>query len=334
MDNLTSLGMLAGGFVLLIGGAEIMVRYASRLGLHYGLRPVVIGTTIVAFGTSAPEFVVSYFAALEGNPGLSLGNAVGSNVANIGLVLGLTAILSPIPVTKGIIKVEYFAALIASGLMVWLAWDGHLDRNDGVVLIGVFALFFAAYVLRAVAVRGAGRGEKTVGAFAGRKKTKPRDCWLLTLLGIALLLVGARLVILGASDIARALGVSEAAIGATIVALGTSLPEVAASLVAAMKKEHELALGNVLGSNLFNMLFVLGPAAIHPGLVVTGDLIRSHMIIMMLITVLLLPLMLIRLRVDRKSGLLLLGIYLAFLLLNVGVSLGWFPLPGFLKFGC
>ena len=284
----------------------------------------------IKHGEPMPAFRL---AAIDGKAALTIGNAVGSNVANIALVLGITALVSPIPVTRAILKIEYVAALIASGVTVVLAWDGNLDRSDGTILLSLFAAFFVLYVFRAMAMRGTHRGEETVGTIAGRRTVKPGTCWALTLLGVVVLIGGARFVVFGASTIASNMGWSEATIGATVVAFGTSLPEVAASLVAALKREHELALGNVLGSNLFNMLFVLGPAAVYPGLDIGGDImIRSHMVIMMAVTLLLFPMMLCWPKIGRKSGLVLCLFYCAFLFLNLGVAMEWFAVPDFLIF--
>ena len=326
MDNLAALGLLALGFVLLVAGAETMVRYASRLGLHYGLKPMMIGATIVAFGTSAPEFVVSFLAAIDGRPDMALGNAVGSNITNIGLVLGLTAAIAPIPVMRQIIKAEYVSALAATALVVLVAWDGAIDRLDGFVLILAFTVFFVFYTHQAI-VKRSKKGEETVEVLTGHRLGKPWISWILTILGIALLLLGADMVVAGASAIALNMGMSEAAVAATIVALGTSLPEVAASVVAALKREHELAVGNVLGSNLFNMLFVLGPSAIIVPIRVQGELVYAHLAIMLGITILLFPFLVSGKTIGLRSGLTFLTVYVAFFLLNAGVELGWVQLP-------
>lgn len=309
---LEAAALLLGGFTALIGGADVMVRNASRLGVHYGLRPVVIGTTIVAFGTSAPEFLVSFVAGLTEEADLALGNVYGSNVANIALVLGASALVRPIPVPAVVVKVEYAIALGATLLVPALAWDGGLDTGDGVILCAAFAGFFTFYLRNAV--RGALTVEEPELPEEGPPRISKRRCWVYTLLGIAVLVAGSYATVDGAKLLARIFSVSEAVIGVTVVALGTSLPELATSMVAAFRSHHDIAVGNVLGSNIFNLLFVLGPAALLPGLTTTNPDLEVITFVMVGVTLLLLPLLLTSgRRISRPQGGLLLLVYLGFM---------------------
>jgi arabinose-5-phosphate isomerase len=227
---------VVGGLILLTWSAGRFVLGASCLARGLGVAPLLIGLTIVAFGTSAPEIVVSVLAALQGNPGLAIGNAIGSNIANIGLVLGLSALVTPLLVRSTILRQEFPILLLVSLLGFVLILDGTLGRIDGLILIAGLLL------LTAWLIRSAMRG-----------------------LGLVVLMVSSRMLVWGSVEIAHALGVSDLVIGLTIVAIGTSLPELAASVMSALKGEHDIAIGNVIGSNMFNLLAVLGlPGLIHP----------------------------------------------------------------------
>ncbi|WP_029069408.1 calcium/sodium antiporter [Jonesia quinghaiensis] len=256
------------GLALLVWSAERFVEGAAATAKHVNVPSLLIGMVIVGFGTSAPEIVVSAFAAAGGNPGLALGNAFGSNITNIALILGITALISPIAVRSKVLRSELPLLVGVTALAAWLLRDGELSTRDAVVLLVAFAAVMAWSIWR-----GLRKGEDSLGSTTDADLVshpmplKRSVMWLIV--GLLLLVVSSRALVWGAVEIAQAAGLSDLFIGLTIVALGTSLPELASSVIAARKGEHEIALGNVLGSNLFNTLAVVGIAgAIRP---ITAD---------------------------------------------------------------
>jgi len=254
-----------GGFALLVWAADRFIAGAAASARNLGVSPLIVGLTIVGFGTSAPEMLVSAIAAWEGSPGVGIGNAIGSNITNIGLVLGVTALIQPLAVRSDTLKREFPILFVIMMLVLVLSLDAELSFVDGLILLGGLAVML--YWLISLGLRSRGR-DPIIAEFA---EEIPSDMssgialiWLIV--GLAFLLLGSRAVVWGAVDIAKAFGISDLVIGLTVVAIGTSLPELAASVTSAVKKEHDIAIGNVLGSNMFNMLAVLGmPAVIHPG---------------------------------------------------------------------
>ncbi|MEL6115017.1 calcium/sodium antiporter [Photobacterium sp. SP02] len=249
------------GFALLVWSADKFVDGAAASAGHLGMPPLLIGMVIVGFGTSAPEMVVSAMASIDGKPDLALGNALGSNIVNIGLILGITALIAPIAVHSNIIRKELPLLVLIGILAGILLWDGELTRVEAVVLlIGFFGLIgWSIYS----ALRGKGdalEAETESELKAHAMPLKKAVMWLL--IGLVLLVVSSRILVWGAVSIAQSLGVSDLIIGLTIVALGTSLPELAASVAAARKGEHDIAIGNVVGSNMFNILAVIGIAGV------------------------------------------------------------------------
>ena len=253
------------GFGLLSYGADRFVTGASATASNLGVSPLLIGLTIVGFGTSAPEMLVAAVASLNETPELAVGNAVGSNITNIALVLGATAIIAPLAVDSKILRKEFPVMLLAMVLAVGLMFDRELSRSDGLILsIGAVALM-GFLIWLGLKSSGSDRLAEEFEQEAVADVPMSRAL-LALLLGLGLLLVGSNLLVSGATAIAVALGVSELIIGLTIVAIGTSLPELAASAASALKGEPEIAIGNVIGSNMFNMLAVLPlPALIYPG---------------------------------------------------------------------
>ena len=253
------------GFSLLVWGADRFVIGAGAAARNLGVAPIMIGLTIVAFATSAPEVLVSVVASLQGNVGLAVGNAVGSNIANVGLVLGMTAWIRPIQVRSQTLRREMPALLAVTLLTFMLFADGFLGRTDGLILLG--SLVLVMYWLVALGFRSSA-SDPISAEYAAEI---PSDMGMGTalgwfVLGLAVLLVGSNILVWGAEGLAQAWGISDLVIGLTIVAIGTSLPELAVSLVSALKGEHGLALGNILGSNIFNLLAVVGLAGtIAPG---------------------------------------------------------------------
>lgn len=252
---------IVAGFAILVWSADRFVEGAAATAGHAGMPPLLIGMVIVGFGTSAPEMVVSAIAALDGSPGLALGNAYGSNITNTGLILGVTALLIPLAVHSKIVRKELPLLLAISCLTGAFLWNGSLERWEaGILLAGFFGLIgWSIYSALT------GKGDLIEGEIESELQTHAMPLgkavfWVIA--GLALLILSSRLLVWGAVTIAQQLGVSDLIIGLTIVALGTSLPELAATVVAARKGEHDIAIGNVVGSNMFNLLAVVGIAGV------------------------------------------------------------------------
>lgn len=271
------------GLIVLVWSADKFVEGAASLAATLGVPTLLIGMVIMGFGTSAPEMVVSAIAASKGNPGIALGNAYGSNIANIALILGLTAMLSPIVVKSKILRAELPVLALVTALAAWQLWDGNLSRNDAFVLLAVFALLMAWSIFQGM--RG-NTDNLAIEIDDGEEiKKQPVDksiFWLVT--GLVLLVISSDRMVWGAVEIARTFGLSDHIIGLTIIAFGTSLPELAASFAAVKKNEHDLALGNVIGSNLFNTLAVVGIAGVIHPLPIEEDIMHRDMLVMSALT--------------------------------------------------
>lgn len=253
------------GLILLTYGADQFVSGAANIAYNFGISPLIIGLTIVGFATSAPEILVGTIAAIDGKTQLAVGNALGSNITNIGLVLGLTALLMPITIQSRTLRYEYLIMVSAGMIAFLLLFNLDLSRLDGVILI--VAMCLVAYIIIQLGKRASKTDDPLINEFdqelSATKNTK--KAVFLFFLGLVLLLSGAELLVKNAVIIAKSFGISDLVIGLTIVAIGTSLPELAASIMSAIKKEADIAIGNVVGSNIFNMLLVLGiPSLIHP----------------------------------------------------------------------
>ncbi len=252
------------GLGLLVWSADRFVDGAAATARYAGMPPLLIGMVVVGFGTSAPEMIVSAIAALEGQPQLALGNAYGSNITNIALILGLVALLSPIAVHSQVLTKELPLLAVVTLLSAALLLDDELDRLDALLLLGVFAALMTWTVRQGMQYGNDALGNETETELQTHSMSRSAAL-LWTLIGLLLLIASSRLLVWGAVSIAQGFGISELIIGLTIVAVGTSLPELASSVVAVRKQEHDIALGNVIGSNLFNTLAVVGiAAAIHP----------------------------------------------------------------------
>lgn len=249
------------GLVTLIWSADRFIDGASGVASHFGMPPLLIGILIVGFGTSAPELVVSAIAAIQDNPGLALGNAFGSNIANIALILGTTTLIIPITVQSSILRKELPLLALATALVSYLVWDLDISLIDGVIMLIVLAGIMTWTTLQSLK-----SGDDALAAeFTEElesKKTSLGNSFFWLLLGLVVLMGSSQSMVWGASSIAAALGVSEFVIGLTVVAIGTSLPELASSIAAARKGEHDIVVGNIIGSNLFNTLAVVGLAAV------------------------------------------------------------------------
>ena len=259
--------MLVGGLVVLAWSADRFVLGAAASARYLGLPALVIGMVVIGFGTSAPELVVSAFAASGGNPELALGNAYGSNIANIALILGVTAIIAPIGVRRGILRQEFPILLVATGLAVVLLIDLELSRADAVMLLTAFAAYMTWSVYTGMRTKGDALAEEVEAEAAEHPLSKRAALgWLVA--GLVLLVASSHFLVEGAVGVATALGLSDLVIGLTVVAVGTSLPEMASAIAAARKGENDLVLGNIIGSSLFNGLAVVGLAgAISPAIV-------------------------------------------------------------------
>ena len=275
------------GLILLIWSADQFVDGAASLAQHWGISPLIIGMLIIGLGTSAPEMLVAATAALQGNPDLGIGNAIGSNITNITLVLGATALIVTLPIHSNIVKKE-LPLILLSGLLAWfLLYDGEFSRVDGAILL---ACLFAAIMWMIYSSKKASNShdpllEESAEELPSEMPFKTSLFWMIT--GLILLMVSSKMLVWGASNIASALGISDLVIGLTIVAIGTSLPELAASINSVKKGEIDLAIGNIVGSNLFNTLGVLAiPALISPS-IVSPSVLNRDMPIMIGLTVLL-----------------------------------------------
>lgn len=249
------------GLVVLVWSADRFVEGAAATAQHFSVPPLLIGMVVIGFGTSAPEMVVSAISAAQGNPGIALGNAYGSNIANIALILGVTALISPVLVGSSILRKELPILLGITLLAAYQVWDGQITRLDAIVLLVVFFLVMGWMIWNSLK-KGA---DATVDALEQNNNLTLKLAIMWLVIGLLLLVASSRLLVWGAVEIAQGFGISDLIIGLTIVAIGTSLPELASSVAAARKGEHDMALGNILGSNLFNTLAVVGIAGvIHP----------------------------------------------------------------------
>ncbi len=273
-----------GSLLLLVWSADRFVEGSAATARHFGMPPLLIGMLIVGFGTSAPEMVVSALAAMQGNPSLAFGNAYGSNITNIALILGLTALINPIAVHSSVLRKELPILLVVTGFAAFQLSDGELSRMDAWGLLVIFAGLIAWSVFQGFRQRTDALGDDVVKELDARAiPFKKALLWLVT--GLVLLIISSRILVWGAVTIAHSYGVSDLIIGLTIVALGTSLPELASSIIAARKGEHDIALGNILGSNLFNTLAVVGIAAAINPTPVAPEVLSRDILIMAVLTV-------------------------------------------------
>lgn len=252
------------GLLILLWSAERFVESSSHVAQYYGVSPLVIAMVIIGFGTSAPELVVSVLSSVQGNPGVAIGNAYGSNITNIALILGVTALLMPITVHSQVLKKELPILAAITLTSIWVVWDFHISRMDAVILLVIFSAVMFWTIKQGLTGEKDALADEVLSELKEHKESIKKSFFFL-FLGLVLLIVSSRLLVYGAVGIANTLGVSDVIIGLTVVAIGTSLPELASSVVAARKGESDIALGNVLGSNLFNTLAVVGlSGVIHP----------------------------------------------------------------------
>lgn len=316
-----------GGLLILIIGADLLVRGATRLAAAFGVSPLVIGLTIVAIGTASPEIAVSLKAAATGQGDLTLGNVLGSNIFNILFILGLTSLITPIVIAEQLIRKDAPIMLGISLLTLLLVLDGSLGWMDGVILLAGLAVYFA-FALRQSKLESRDVQKEYADEFAQKEPHTIRNTLTnltFILIGLGMLVLGSNWLVDAASQIARALGVSELVIGLTIVAVGTSMPEVATSLIAALKKESDIAVGNAVGSNIFNLLGVLGIAGIVSPLSIPIQqyVLQFDLPVMVFVALVTLPIFYIDNRISRFEGGLLLAYfvtYMGYILLRAAES--------------
>ncbi len=333
--------MLLHVFVFLLGlgilymGADWLVQGASSVALRFGIRPLVVGLTIVALGTSMPELLLNMFAMLLGEDGLAIGNVVGSNIANIALILGLSAVLLPLAISRQTLLREYPMMLTVMLLFWLLASDRLLSRLDGVILLSGLGMFMAWLIFDSVTHarslpsqqkptpliphedENAGAAERRVSRLIARIGSNRLAPWarvVLLVAGIGALAMGAQLMVTSAIAIAELLQIHPVVIGLTIVAIGTSLPELAASMMCAVKKEADMSVGNILGSNMLNVLFVIGAVALLEPIEVEQETINVHFPVMMGFSFVLFPLARFGYELNRAGGLLLLTGFIAYMI--------------------
>ena len=304
---------IIGGSIGLFIGAEGLVRGASSLAIRLGISPLVVGLTVVAFATSSPELVVSIKAAIEGNPGIVVGNVVGSNICNIALILGVAAMISPMSVKTQVIKREIPIMIIVSVILLLILVDDTITRVEGVFLvIGIITYIILGYKY---SIKEKDNIE-VIKEFEEIIPKSPYKIWkslIFMLAGLGLLVLGSNLFVDGAVAIAEKFGVSQAVIGLTIVAFGTSLPELTTSIVASFKNENDIAIGNAVGSNVFNILSVLGISSLVRPMAGTG-ITMVDLSIMMFFTILILPLSRSKFTLRRGEGVLLFCGYIAYMI--------------------
>ncbi|MCC5938060.1 MAG: calcium/sodium antiporter [Lunatimonas sp.] len=299
--------LLTVGLLLLLAGGKVLVDGASAIAARLGLSAGLIGLTIVAFGTSAPELLVSVTAALKGNSDIAIGNVVGSNIANITLVLGITGLVFPVVITPSILKMDYTFTLVTTLFFFLLALNGIISFWEGIILV-VVLIAVNLYFFKKIG-RVEMSDEETI-------ELKKKSLWLsigYVLLGILGLYFGAELFVENGVIIAQTLGISERVIGITVIAVGTSLPELITSVIAAIKKETDIAIGNILGSNMMNILSIIGVTALVRPIPVSIDFIYNDFLWMIAFTLLLFPLMRIKYNISRIDGGLLLGGYMVYI---------------------
>lgn len=318
---------LIGGLVLLVVGAEALVRGAVKLAARFGISPLIVGLTVVAFGTSAPETAVSIQASLNGSGDIAVGNVIGSNIANILLILGLSALVAPLLVSRQLVRLDVPVMIGAGVLTFGLASNGTVSRLDGCILLALLLLYTLFLVIASKREKQRAQRDEFDVEYGADEQAKPFG-WvsqlLLILLGLGLLVAGSNLLIEGAVALARALGLSELVIGLTVIAVGTSLPELATSLLAVYRGERDIAVGNVVGSCIFNLLLVLGAGALVStnGLSISPNALAFDLPVMLAVFAACLPIFFSGYRINRWEGTMFFGYYLAYTLYLVMFSTG------------
>lgn len=297
------------GVPLLYFGGELLVKYSSRLALALGMSPLLIGLTIVAFGTSSPELLATLVATFKGSPDVAMGNIVGSNITNIGLILGLSALVYPVQAKSKFIRREVPLMILVTLILVPFSANLVIGRLEGLVLFTVMVIYLV-FLLKND--RDALVDEEFSEEYGRDRLTGWRPL-IGVMIGIGLLVAGAQSLVTGAIDVARDLGITERVIGTSLVALSTSLPELASSLVAAMKRESDILLGNIIGSNIFNILATLGLTSMISPVSMSAEIARIDLWVAIAFSVVVLPILATRLRMERWEGVILLVAYVVYI---------------------
>lgn len=304
---------IIGGLLLLIWSADRFVDGAAATARHFGMPQLLIGIVIIGFGTSAPEMIVSALSALNGNPGIALGNAYGSNITNIGLILGLTALVLPLAVNSQVLKQELPVLIFVTALSAFLIMDGDVLRLDAWILLGIFFIYMGWTIWTGLSNRDDSLVHDVKEELQEQEYMSLPKALMWVVIGLALLMGSSQLLVWGAVEIARYFGVSDLVVGLTIVAVGTSLPELASSIAAARKNEVDLAVGNIIGSNLFNTLAVVGLAGAIAPMQIEQEVFTRDMPVMSVLTVLLLVFGFGKKgQINRVKGLILLLAYIGY----------------------
>ncbi len=309
---------IAIGLIILVWSADRFVEGAAVTARHFNIPPLIIGMVIIGFGTSAPEMVVSALASWQGNPSIALGNAYGSNITNIALILGITALISPILVDSQVLRRTLPILTLVTLLAAWQLLDDFISRTDALVLLGVFAAIMTWTVVQGRRDQNSACPDSLSGDVVAELDTRTlplRKAVMWTVIGLVLLIASSRILVWGAVTIAQSVGVSDLIIGLTVIAVGTSLPELASSVIAARKGEHDMALGNILGSNLFNTLAVVGIAGVIHPMSVGHEVLTRDMAVMAGLTVSLFVLgygFKSQGRISRPEGVILMLVYAAY----------------------
>lgn len=315
---------LFGGIVLLVISADRFVEGAAATAKHLGVPPLLIGILVIGFGSSMPEMVISALSAMNGNPGLALGNAFGSNIANIALILGFTAMISPVAVHSNVLARElpYLMAVTAAMAMLFY-WDGTLDRQDGVILMILFMIVMGWSIYTGLSTKEDEFADMVAEELKEAMSLRLAATYLVV--GLVFLVISSRIMVWGGVEIAQALGISDLIIGLTIVAIGTSLPELASSIAAVRKNEHDLAIGNVIGSNLFNTSIVIGIAGLISPTALEPEIMTRDMPVLAFLTLVLFAMCYDFRgesgRINRWEGIILLIAYFSYTLLLLATAL-------------
>lgn len=308
----TTIVLLIIGLIVLIVGGDYLVKGSSSIALRLHLSPLVVGLTIVAFGTSAPELLISIQSALKGSPDIAMGNVVGSNICNLALVLGLTAVINPVKVKTNSMKIDWPMTMGSSLLLYLIVREGRIVAYEGILFI-VILLLYLFFI-----IRQSRKNIKATNKILNKDEipdTPAKQIWkdiVFILIGCVGLYFGSEWFVNSAKDLALNLGVEERVVGLTIVALGTSLPELSTAAVASYKGHTDLAIGNLMGSNIFNILSILGITSIIHEIPVHIDILNKDIIWMLLVTLIILPLMITRREVGRVDGFILMAIYVIY----------------------
>ena len=312
--------LLLGGFIILLAGGEILVRGATALALRFNISKLVVGVTVVSFGTSAPELVISLKAALGGHPDISIGNIIGSNIANLALVLGITAAIFHINVSKNSIRIDWPVMMIASLVFTAFIWDGALVRWEGIVMLTAL-IAFVTWLIRKSRKEELERAGDQAKFIEGQSHTPIPKIILFLVIGCVGLAFGAEWLVNGAIGIASKMGISEAVISLTVIAFGTSVPELATSIIALVKKESDISIGNLIGSNIFNILGILGITSIFTVIKDFDDRLITYDIWWMIgISFITLVFMISHQQIRRGEGIFLVGLYVLYIL---SIALEW-----------